>query len=76
MALLSNMLIIGLPGQNQRATQEARFLGGFIFNRLHAEKGVTSLCREQRRADQGFPKTPILFQPRRLSLTSMCRGWR
>jgi hypothetical protein len=29
-------LIIGHPGRNQDATQEAWFLDGFIFTRLHA----------------------------------------
>jgi hypothetical protein len=29
-------LMIGNPGQNQHATQEAWFLDGFIFNRLRA----------------------------------------
>jgi hypothetical protein len=29
-------LIIGHPGQNQHATQEAWFLDGFIFKRLRA----------------------------------------
>jgi hypothetical protein len=32
------MLMIGHPGQHQHATQEARFSGGFIFNRLCARK--------------------------------------